>query len=125
LQPFKEACVLFDVVIVNTNEDNVKKMFFKDKTIDSKQEDIWFAEITQDNEQMVYEGIRLIHHRAVPKRHLSWLESISEEKIFQILKYLKTYSICASIFTFTKASFKTTKYHYKEENQLLGNNHCQ
>jgi hypothetical protein len=56
LQPFKEACVLFDIVIVNTNQDNIKNMFFKDKTIDSEQEDIWFAEITQDSEQIVYDS---------------------------------------------------------------------
>jgi hypothetical protein len=90
LQPFKEACVLFDVVIVNTNQDNVKKMFFKDKTIDSEQEDIWFAEITQDNEQMVYEGIRTIHKSSTKKTFVLVGDNIRREdfsnfKIFENL----------------------------------------
>jgi ankyrin repeat protein len=90
LQPFKEACVLFDVVIVNTNEDNVKKMFFKDKTIDSKQEDIWFAEITQDNEQMVYEGIRSIHKSSTKKTFVLVGVNIRKEDFsnFKILENL-------------------------------------
>jgi hypothetical protein len=90
LQPFKEACVLFDVVIVNTNEDNVKKMFFKDKTIDSKQEDIWFIEITQDNKQMVYEGIRLIHQSTVKKTFVLVGNNIRREDFsnFKILENL-------------------------------------
>jgi ankyrin repeat protein len=90
LQPFKEACVLFDVVIVNTNEDNVKKMFFKDKTIDSKQEDIWFSEITQDNEQIVYQGIRLIHQSSAKSTFILVADNISGKafsnfKIFENL----------------------------------------
>jgi ankyrin repeat protein len=90
LQTFKEACVLFDVVIVNTNEDNVKKMFFKDKTIDSKQEDIWFAEITQDNEQLVYEGIRSIHKSSTKKTFVLVGVNIRKEDFsnFKILENL-------------------------------------
>jgi ankyrin repeat protein len=90
LQPFKEACVLFDVVIVNTNQDNIKNMFFKDNTIDSEQEDIWFAEITQDNEQIVYEGIRSIHN-SITKKTLVLVgdnirrEDFSNFKIFENL----------------------------------------
>jgi ankyrin repeat protein/2-C-methyl-D-erythritol 4-phosphate cytidylyltransferase len=90
LQPFKEACVLFDVVIVNTNQDNIKNMFFKDNTIDSEQEDIWFAEITRDNEQMVYEGIRTIHKSGTKKTFVLVGDNIRREdfsnfKIFENL----------------------------------------
>jgi ankyrin repeat protein len=90
LQPFKEACVLFDVVIVNTNQDNIKNMFFKDNTIDLEQEDIWFAEITQDNEQMVYEGIRTIHKSSTKKTFVLVGDNIRREhfsnfKIFENL----------------------------------------
>jgi ankyrin repeat protein len=93
LQPFKEACDLFDVIIINTNEDNVKKMFSKGKIIDLKQEDIWFAEITQDNKKMVYKGIRLIHHNNT-KRKLVLVgdnirgEDFSNFKIFENLSDL-------------------------------------
>jgi hypothetical protein len=94
LQPFKEACVLFDVVIVNTNQDNIKNMFFKDNTIDSEQEDIWFAEITQDNEQMVYEGIRSIHKSSTKKTFVLVGDNIRREhfsnfKIFENLSDLR------------------------------------
>jgi hypothetical protein len=94
LQPFKEACVLFDVVIVNTNQDNIKNMFFKDNTIDLEQEDIWFAEITQDNEQMVYEGIRSIHKSSTKKTFVLVGDNIRREhfsnfKIFENLSDLR------------------------------------
>jgi ankyrin repeat protein len=89
-QTFKKASVLFDVVIVNTNEDNVKNMFFKDNTINLEKEKILFVKITQDNEQMVYEGIRTIHNSGTKKTFVLVGDNIRREDFsnFKILENL-------------------------------------